>query len=175
MTLAAQSKGDKRQNVVDAARIELVIKQFLQEREAHVFTTTFEDLHGLAQAGLSLPAFGTPHADYFYGEIPCSLAMHDAEIREQYEWQTGAVRAETLQAHQYQPEAMPGILVNAHGPFTWGKDPVHAVKSAIVLEEIAYMARFSQQLQPRLTAMQATLLDKHYLRKHDKHAYYGER
>lgn len=128
-----------------------------------------------AQAGRSLPAFGTTHADYFYGEIPCTRAMHDAEIREQYEWQTGAVIAETLQAHQYQPEEMPGILVNAHGPFTWGKDPAHALESAIVLEEIAYMALFSQQLQPRLTAMQATLLDKHYLRKHGKHAYYGQR
>ena len=128
-----------------------------------------------AQAGRHLPAFGTTHADYFYGEIPCTRAMQDAEIREEYEWQTGAVIAETLHAHQYQPEEMPGILVHSHGPFTWGKNPDKAVETAIVLEEIAYMALFSQQLQPRLPAMQATLLDKHYLRKHGKHAYYGQR
>ena len=127
-----------------------------------------------AQAGRSLPAFGTTHADYFYGEIPCTRAMHDAEIREQYEWQTGAVIAETLQAHQYQPEEMPGILVNAHGPFTWGKDPAHAVESAIVLEEIAYMNLFTRQLQPGVDSMQQTLLDKHFLRKHGANAYYGQ-
>ncbi|MBT0723254.1 L-ribulose-5-phosphate 4-epimerase [Rosenbergiella sp. S61] len=128
-----------------------------------------------AQAGRNLPAFGTTHADYFYGEIPCTRVMHDAEIRDEYEWQTGAVIVETLQACQHQPEEMPGILVHSHGPFTWGRDPAHAVETAIVLEEIAYMALFSQQLQPTLSAMQPTLLDKHYLRKHGEQAYYGQK
>jgi len=127
-----------------------------------------------AQAGRNLPAFGTTHADYFYGEVPCTRVLTDQEIAQEYEWQTAVVIAETLSAYQFLPEQMPGILVHSHGPFTWGKDPSQALEAAIVLEEIAYMGIFSQQLQPDLAAMQRTLLDKHYLRKHGAHAYYGQ-
>ncbi|WP_241569055.1 L-ribulose-5-phosphate 4-epimerase [Rosenbergiella collisarenosi] len=127
-----------------------------------------------AQAGRSLPAFGTTHADYFYGEVPCTRAMRNEEINDHYEWHTGVVIAETLRQHQRPPEEMPGILVHSHGPFTWGKDPAHALEAAIVLEEVAYMGIFSQQLVPELPAMSTALLDKHYLRKHGEHAYYGQ-
>ena len=110
-----------------------------------------------AQAGLDIPAWGTTHADYFYGDIPCTRQMRNEEINGRYEW-----------------AAVPAILVHSHGPFTWGKDAENAVHNAVVLEEIAYMGIFSNQLTPGLANMQQTLLDKHYLRKHGKNAYYGQ-
>lgn len=127
-----------------------------------------------AQAGQDLPAWGTTHADYFYGTIPCTRPMTDAEIAGDYELTTGQVIVETFQQRGIDPQAVPAVLVNAHGPFAWGKDAQDAVHNAVVLEELAYMGIFSRQLQPGLGSMQPTLLDKHYLRKHGAHAYYGQ-
>lgn len=127
-----------------------------------------------AQAGRSLSALGTTHADYFYGAIPCTRLMHDEEIAGEYEHETGKVIIETFQQLGINPNEIPAVLVNSHGPFSWGKDAAEAVHNAVVLEEIAYMNLFTQQLNPQVPAMQATLLDKHYLRKHGAKAYYGQ-
>ncbi|GKW12107.1 MULTISPECIES: L-ribulose-5-phosphate 4-epimerase [Pectobacterium] len=127
-----------------------------------------------AQAGLDLPAWGTTHADYFYGAIPCTRLMTQDEIAQHYEQETGNVIIETFRQRGISPTDIPAVLVNAHGPFAWGKDAHNAVHNAVVLEEIAYMGIFSRQLTPGITAMQQVLLDKHYLRKHGKNAYYGQ-
>ncbi|WP_420065853.1 L-ribulose-5-phosphate 4-epimerase [Pectobacterium colocasium] len=127
-----------------------------------------------AQAGKDIPAWGTTHADYFYGPIPCTRLMTDDEINGRYEWETGQVIAETFQQRGISPVDVPAVLVNSHGPFAWGKDADNAVHNAVVLEELAYMGIFSRQLTPQLGEMQQTLLDKHYLRKHGKNAYYGQ-
>ncbi|KFF65542.1 ribulose 5-phosphate epimerase [Pectobacterium brasiliense] len=127
-----------------------------------------------AQAGKDIPAWGTTHADYFYGPIPCTRLMTDEEINGRYEWDTGAVIVETFRQRGISPVDVPAVLVNSHGPFAWGKDADNAVHNAVVLEELAYMGIFSRQLTPQLGEMQQTLLDKHYLRKHGKNAYYGQ-
>ncbi|MGM3176256.1 L-ribulose-5-phosphate 4-epimerase [Dickeya lacustris] len=127
-----------------------------------------------AQAGKDLPPWGTTHADYFYGSIPCTRLMTPEEIAGQYEWETGQVIVETFRERGLSPQAIPAVLVNAHGPFAWGRDAKQAVHNAVVLEEVAYMGLFSQQLTPALVSMQPVLLDKHYLRKHGEHAYYGQ-
>lgn len=127
-----------------------------------------------AQAGRDIPAWGTTHADYFYGDIPCTRKMTDSEIADRYEWQTGEVIIETFAERNLSPNDVPAVLVNSHGPFAWGKDAENALHNAVVLEEIAYMGIFSRQLSPELSNMQQTLLDKHYLRKHGKNAYYGQ-
>jgi L-ribulose-5-phosphate 4-epimerase len=127
-----------------------------------------------AQAGLDIPAWGTTHADYFYGAVPCTRKMTDDEIADKYEWQTGEVIVETFAKRGLSSKDVPAVLVHSHGPFAWGKDADNAVHNAVVLEEVAYMGIFSQQLTPRLEVMQASLLDKHYLRKHGKNAYYGQ-
>ncbi len=127
-----------------------------------------------AQAGLDIPAWGTTHADYFYGTIPCTRLMTQDEIEHDYELETGNVIIETFRQRDINPNAIPAVLVNAHGPFAWGKDAHNAVHNAVVLEEIAYMGIFSRQLTPGIHSMQRELLDKHYLRKHGQHAYYGQ-
>ena len=127
-----------------------------------------------AQAGKDIPAWGTTHADYFYGSIPCTRLMTDEEINGRYEWDTGTVIVETFRQRGISPVDVPAVLVNSHGPFAWGKDADNAVHNAVVLEELAYMGIFSRQLTPQLGEMQQTLLDKHYLRKHGKNAYYGQ-
>ncbi|MEI3773026.1 L-ribulose-5-phosphate 4-epimerase [Pectobacterium brasiliense] len=127
-----------------------------------------------AQAGKDIHAWGTTHADYFYGSIPCTRLMADAEINGRYEWETGRVIVETFRQRGISPVDVPAVLVNSHGPFAWGKDADNAVHNAVVLEELAYMGIFSRQLTPQLGEMQQTLLDKHYLRKHGKNAYYGQ-
>ncbi|MCA6925657.1 L-ribulose-5-phosphate 4-epimerase [Pectobacterium versatile] len=127
-----------------------------------------------AQAGKDIPAWGTTHADYFYGPIPCTRLMTDEEINGRYEWETGRVIVETFRQRSISPVDVPAVLVNSHGPFAWGKDADNAVHNAVVLEELAYMGIFSRQLTPQLGEMQQTLLDKHYLRKHGKNAYYGQ-
>ncbi|MBN3083035.1 L-ribulose-5-phosphate 4-epimerase [Pectobacterium sp. PL64] len=127
-----------------------------------------------AQAGKDIPAWGTTHADYFYGPIPCTRLMSDTEINGRYEWETGRVIVETFRQRGISPVDVPAVLVNSHGPFAWGKDADNAVHNAVVLEELAYMGIFSRQLTPQLGEMQQTLLDKHYLRKHGKNAYYGQ-
>ncbi|QCR36188.1 L-ribulose-5-phosphate 4-epimerase [Nissabacter sp. SGAir0207] len=127
-----------------------------------------------SQAGLDIPAWGTTHADYFYGPIPCTRLMHEAEIAGRYEWETGEVIVETFRERRIDPQQVPAVLVHSHGPFAWGSDADNAVHNAVVLEEVAYMGIFSRQLTPDLPAMQPQLLDKHYLRKHGKNAYYGQ-
>ena len=100
--------------------------------------------------------------------------MTPEEIQHDYEWETGQVIIQTFQERRIDAEQMPAVLVHSHGPFAWGKDPIDAVHNAVVLEEVAYMGIFSQQLSPQLPDMQQTLLDKHYLRKHGANAYYGQ-
>ena len=127
---------------------------------------------GWAQAGRAIPAFGTTHADYFYGDIPCSRPLSEKEVSEAYELNTGAVIIETL--GERNPLEMPGILVSEHAPFAWGKTPDDAVHNAVVLEEVARMALFTVTLNPAQTPIAKHLLDKHYLRKHGSNAYYGQ-
>lgn len=127
-----------------------------------------------SQAGQDLPSWGTTHADYFYGPIPCTRLMTDAEIAGDYELDTGKVIVETFESRRIDPVAVPAVLVHSHGPFAWGEDAAMAVHNAVVLEEIAYMGIFSRQLTPQLPPMQQSLLDKHFLRKHGKNAYYGQ-
>jgi L-ribulose-5-phosphate 4-epimerase len=126
-----------------------------------------------AQAGAGIPAFGTTHADYFYGEIPCTRKMTRAEIEGSYEKETGKVIIETFEG-KIDPGAMPSVLVHSHGPFAWGKDAVEAVYNAVVLEEVAMMAWHVRMLNFAAPPMQGELLDKHYLRKHGPGAYYGQ-
>ena len=125
-----------------------------------------------AQAGRGIPAMGTTQGDYFYGEIPCTRPMTDAEIQGEYEKETGTVIIETFKDKD--PDAVPGVLVFSHGPFAWGKDPMEAVHNAVVMEEVAFMDFHAMMLNPELGPMQQVLLDKHYLRKHGKNAYYGQ-
>ena len=125
-----------------------------------------------AQAGRGIPAYGTTHGDYFYGEIPCTRKMTPAEIGGEYELETGNVIIETFEGKS--PDEIPAVLVNSHGPFTWGKDANEAVHNAVVLEELAFMAFHTEALNPNVNTMQSELLDKHYLRKHGKNAYYGQ-
>ncbi len=125
-----------------------------------------------AQAGRSLPPYGTTHADYFYGEIPCTRPLTKEEVEGDYEANTGEVIVETFSKLDY--ERMPGVLVHGHAPFTWGKDGKEAVHHAVVIEEVAKMAFRTEVLGNRLPLDQY-LLDKHYLRKHGKNAYYGQK
>jgi len=127
-----------------------------------------------SQAGRDLPAWGTTHADYFYGTIPCTRRMTPAEIHGEYELETGEVIIKTFAEREIDPMQIPAVLVHSHGPFAWGTNAADAVHNAVVLEECAYMGLFSRQLTPQLPDMQTDLLDKHYLRKHGKHAYYGQ-
>ncbi|UTN99995.1 L-ribulose-5-phosphate 4-epimerase [Serratia nematodiphila] len=127
-----------------------------------------------AQAGQPIPALGTTHADYFYGDIPCTRPMSEAEIAGDYEGETGKVIIETFNQAGRDPQQVPGVLVSSHGPFAWGKDAADAVHNAVVLEEVAIMAMATRQLAPAIAPMQPELLDKHFLRKHGKHAYYGQ-
>lgn len=127
-----------------------------------------------AQAGRSIPSYGTTHADYFYGSIPCTRKMTPSEIQGQYELETGNVIIETFKNNNIDPMMVPGVLVYSHGPFTWGKDANEAVHNAVVAEEVAKMAYQAEQLSLGLSSMQNELLDKHFLRKHGKNAYYGQ-
>lgn len=124
-----------------------------------------------AQAGRGIPAYGTTHGDYFYGTVPCTRRMTPEEIDGAYEHNTGVVIAEAFSG--LDPVQMPGVLVNSHGPFTWGQDAKAAVHNAVVLEETAMMAYYTEALGNR-SPMQQVLLDKHFLRKHGKNAYYGQ-
>jgi L-ribulose-5-phosphate 4-epimerase len=125
-----------------------------------------------AQAGKGIPALGTTHADYFYGEIPCTRKMTQEEIKGDYELETGHVIIERFKG--LNPDQVPGVLVNNHAPFTWGKDAGDAVHNAVVVEEVAKMAFHTLQLNP-LATMDQALLDKHFLRKHGANAYYGQK
>lgn len=125
-----------------------------------------------AQAGRGIMPLGTTQADYFYGEIPCTRPMTPAEIGGEYEKETGTLIIETFKDKD--PDSIPAVLVYSHGPFAWGKSPEEAVHNAVVLEEVAFMNFHALALTPGLPPMQKELLDKHYLRKHGKNAYYGQ-
>lgn len=127
-----------------------------------------------AQSKIGIPALGTTHGDYFYGEIPCTRLMTPEEISGEYEKETGNVIIETLRLKGIDPSQVPAALVASHGPFAWGKDAMEAVHNAVVLEEVAFMAFHCLQLNKDTEPMQQELLDKHYLRKHGANAYYGQ-
>ena len=125
-----------------------------------------------AQAGKDIPALGTTHADYFYGDIPCTRKLTEKEIEGDYERETGNVIVETFK--KIDPIHIPGVLVHSHGPFTWGINPENAVENAVVLEQIAKVA-FNTFLLEKNPEFDKKLLDKHFLRKHGKDAYYGQK
>ncbi len=127
-----------------------------------------------AQAGKDIPALGTTHGDYFYGNIPCTRYMTPEEIGGEYELNTGKVIIEEYKNRNIDADQMPAVLVRSHGPFTWGKDPFDAVHNSVVLETLAEMALKSIIVNPEVPDMQQELLDKHYLRKHGPGAYYGQ-
>ncbi|WP_312499465.1 L-ribulose-5-phosphate 4-epimerase [Enterococcus sp.] len=127
-----------------------------------------------AQAGIDLPAMGTTHADTFYGAVPCARFLTQKEIDDGYEAKTGHVIVETFKERSIQPLEIPGVLLHGHGPFTWGKDADSAVMHAVVLEEVAKMNVITRQLNSYATELPQRILDKHYLRKHGKDAYYGQ-
>jgi len=126
-----------------------------------------------AQAGKAVPAFGTTHADYFYGEVPCTRALTEQEIAGGYELETGNVIVETFE--KLDPTAVPAVVIKHHGPFTWGESPKKAVENALVLEEVAKMAYYTMSLSPDMPQLMQPLLDKHYFRKHGSGAYYGQK
>lgn len=128
-----------------------------------------------AQAGLDVSAMGTTHADTFYGAVPCARYLSQAEIDEGYEWNTGKVIVETFEERGLDPMAIPGVLLHGHGPFTWGKDAKAAVMNAVVLDEVAKMNLFARELNHFAPELPQRILDKHYLRKHGKNAYYGQK
>lgn len=128
-----------------------------------------------AQAGRSIPFYGTTQADYFRGPIPCTREMTAREVEEAYELNTGLVIIETLDGLGLDPIEMPAVLCKNHGPFTWGKDAAEAVHNAVVLEEVAKMALWTEQLNPDVRPAPESLLKKHYERKHGKNAYYGQK
>ena len=127
-----------------------------------------------AQAGRDVVAMGTTQGDYFYGDIPCTRPMTAEEIGGAYEKETGTVIIETFKNRKIDPAQVPAVLVFSHGPFAWGTDAMDAVHNAVVLEEVAFMDWHAQMMNPEKGRMQQELLDKHYLRKHGKNAYYGQ-
>ncbi len=124
-----------------------------------------------AQAGIAIPALGTTHADYFYGSVPCTRKLSEKEVSENYEVETGNVIVETF-AH-IDPMAVPAVIVNGHGPFSWGKNAHDAVHNAVVLEQVAKMAHHTLSMN-KVKNIDQYLLDKHYMRKHGPGAYYGQ-
>lgn len=127
-----------------------------------------------AQAGKDIPALGTTHGDYFYGQIPCTRLMTKEEIKDNYELNTGKVVVEEFEKRHVDPNQIPGVLVHSHGPFTWGKDPFDAVHNSVVLDTLAKMALKTITINGDVDSMQRELLDKHFLRKHGPGAYYGQ-
>ncbi len=125
-----------------------------------------------AQSGLHIPALGTTHADYFYGSIPCTRKLTDKEVETNYEEETGNVIVETFDG--IDPMAIPAVIINCHGPFSWGKNPSDAVHNAVVLEEVAKMAHHTLAIN-KVKAIDQYLLNKHYYRKHGSDAYYGQK
>jgi L-ribulose-5-phosphate 4-epimerase len=126
-----------------------------------------------AQALMGIEPLGTTGADYFYGSVPCTRGMTASEIEGDYELETGRVIVETFK--DIDPASVPAVLVASHGPFAWGAGAREAVRNAVVLEEIAMMAWHAKTLNPNLAPMPRELLDRHYLRKHGKNAYYGQK
>ena len=132
-----------------------------------------------AQAGRDIPLYGTTHADYFYGPIPCARSLTPEEIGGEYERNTGLVIIETFEQRGLNPMHTPGVLCTNHGPFTWGKDAAEAVHNAVVLEEVAKMAYRTESirtelLNPQVQPAPDSIRDKHFFRKHGENAYYGQ-
>ena len=127
-----------------------------------------------AQAGRDIPCYGTTHADYFYGSVPCTRTLTQAEIDEDYELNTGKVIVETYTQRDINPVFVPAVICSNHGPFTWGKDAAKAVYHAVVLEEVARMAMFTEQNNPDVKPAPQIIQDKHFMRKHGPNAYYGQ-
>lgn len=128
-----------------------------------------------AQAGRALPCYGTTHADYFYGDIPCARCLTKEEIDEAYEKNTGLVIIETFRALCIDPVYVPAVLCKHHGPFTWGKNAAEAVHNAVVLEEVAKMNYMTEVINPRVERAPQCMQDKHFMRKHGPNAYYGQK
>ena len=129
----------------------------------------------MAQAELDLPCYGTTHADYFFGAVPCTRSLTQEEIAEAYEANTGKVIEETFRSRNIDPAAVPAVLVRKHGPFAWGPTPEKAVENALVLDECARMALITRQFNPEVPSAPQEILDKHYYRKHGAGAYYGQK
>lgn len=127
-----------------------------------------------AQAGRSIPLYGTTHADYFFGSIPCARSLTKEEIEGDYEKNTGLVIIETFESQGLNPMYTPGVLCTNHGPFTWGKDAAEAVHNAVVLEEVAKMSTATELINPKVHQAPDTIRDKHFFRKHGENAYYGQ-
>lgn len=127
-----------------------------------------------AQAGRSIPCYGTTHADYIYGEVPCVRCLTKEEIEEAYETNTGHLIVNEFKRMNKDPMAVPAVLCKNHGPFAWGKDPMDAVHNAVVLEEVAKMAYRTEIINPQVQPAPNELQDKHYYRKHGVNAYYGQ-
>ena len=128
-----------------------------------------------AQAGLDIPCYGTTHADYFYGDIPCARHLTVEELEEDYERNTSKAIIECFTERGLDPKAVPGVICASHGPFTWGKDAAQAVYHAVVLEEVAKMARLTLSIKPSAVPAPQHVQDKHYMRKHGPNAYYGQK
>ena len=128
-----------------------------------------------AQAGRDIPCYGTTHADYFYGPVPCARSLTAEEVEEDYERNTGKVIIETFTERGLDPKAVPGVICRNHGPFTWGKDAAQAVYHAVVLEEVAKMAMYTVTIDPNTPSAPQHVQDKHYMRKHGPNAYYGQK
>ncbi len=128
-----------------------------------------------AQAGQDIPCYGTTHADYFHGPVPCARHLTPEEINEDYEGNTGRVILETFRERGLEPAHIPAVICRSHGPFAWGKDPAQAVYHGAVLEEVARMALLTRQVDPLAAPAPACILEKHFLRKHGPGAYYGQK
>jgi len=127
-----------------------------------------------AQAGRSIPCYGTTHADYYYGEVPCMRCLTKAELDEAYELNTGKLIVDEFSRRSIDHNAVPAVICKNHGPFTWGKNAQAAVTSAVVLEEVAKMAYRTELINPKVAPAPQELQDKHYFRKHGPNAYYGQ-
>ena len=130
---------------------------------------------GWAQAGRDIPAYGTTHADYFYGDIPCARSLTPEEIEEDYETNTGNVIVETFKQRGINPMYVPAVVCRNHGPFTWGKDAAAAVYHSVVLEEVSKMSMYTELINPKVERAPKHIQDKHFMRKHGPNAYYGQK
>lgn len=150
------------------------------------FYKAFPDVNGVththstfatswAQAGRDIPFYGTTHADYFYGDIPCARSLTQEEIEGEYEKNTGLVIVERFQKDGIKPLEVPGVLIKSHGVFAFGKDAAASVYNATVIEEVAKMAFITESVNPKVQRADRFMMDKHYLRKHGKNAYYGQK
>ena len=159
------------------AVLEVVSSEFLYKKYPEiggVVHTHSPEATSWAQAGRSIPLYGTTHADYFFGEIPCARSLTPEEIDAAYEQNTGLVIIETFEERGLNPMHTPGVLCKNHGPFTWGKDAAEAVHNAVVLEEVAKMATRTELINPKVQPAPDCIRDKHFYRKHGANAYYGQ-